>query len=157
MIYDSLNLLAAEDTDFANETGTANVGDYIDLGAANADPGNGQPVYLVIQVDTAADGGGGGNATVAFQLASDSTTSVATNGDQTIHFTSDEFTAAQLTAGRTFIYPLPVGEPAYERYMQLQLVTGTEGEDALTAHAFLTLDPSRWAAKPDALANPDGA
>ena len=34
-------------------TGLAAVGDVIDLGATPQDLGNGQPLYLVIQVDTA--------------------------------------------------------------------------------------------------------
>ena len=140
----------ADAADFANEAGTANVGDLIDLGIANRDPGNGQPLYLVVSVDTAADGGAGTAATVAFQLVSDSTSTVATDGSQTIHFTSKPHVAADLTAGAVFVYPLPVSGLDYERYLGLQLVTAVEGEDALVASAYLTLDPHGWRAMADA-------
>ncbi len=149
MIIDS-RLEFSDSGDFANETGTANVGSTVDLGAATRDIGQGQPFYLIIVVETAADGGGGGNATVAFQLASDASDPPATTGAQTIHFTSDAYTAAQLPQGRRFVFPLPAGAASYERYLGLQLVTGTEGEDALVCSAFLTTDPTGWTSYPDA-------
>jgi hypothetical protein len=84
--------------------------------------------------------------TTAFQLVSDATATPSTDGTQTIHFTSDVFTAAQLTAGTRFVFPLPAGDTAggntYERYLGLQTVQATEGEDDLTIDAFLSLDPA---------------
>ena len=149
MILDSF-LEFADGADFANEIGSANVGDIIDLGLADRDPGHGGKMFLVVSIDTAADGGGGAAATVAFQLVSDSTTTIATDGTQTIHFTSKPHVAADLTLGRVFVYPLPISGLEYERYLGLQLVTGTEGEDALVASAYLTTDAHGWRAMPDA-------
>lgn len=148
MILDARTMFSASG-DFANEIGTANVGDQIDLGVADADVGNGQPVYLVINVETAADGGATAGATVAFQVVSDGVATPATDGNQTIHFTTKPHVAGNLTAGATFVYPLPVSGLAYERYLGLQLVTAVEGEDALVASAHLTLDPHGWRAMPD--------
>lgn len=136
--------------DWANEAGTANVGDVIDLGIAARNPGNGEPLYLVVTVETAADGGAGGNGTTAFQLVSDGVASPATDGNQTIHFTSDVFTAAQLPANRVFVWPLPISGLPYERYLGMQIVQATEGEDDLVCSAFLTVDPHGWVAYPDA-------
>jgi hypothetical protein len=49
--------------------GNAIIGDVIDLGTAGRDIGNGEPLYLVIQVDTAFVGA---TSTTQFQLCSDS-------------------------------------------------------------------------------------
>lgn len=141
MIIDTLTQFS-DSGDFANETGTANVGSQIDLGSSGVFLSNGgKNPYLAVFVETAADGGAGGNATVAFQLASDSTASIATDGNQTIHFTSKAYGAAELTAGKKLFFPLPVNND-YERYLGLQLVTAVEGEDALVCTAFIAFDPS---------------
>ena len=61
---------------------TANLGDYMRLLDVR-DIGNGEPVYLVVQVTTAFTSGGA--ATVAFLLVSDSTTTIAVDGTATKH------------------------------------------------------------------------
>ena len=137
-------------------TGVSNVGDVLDLGAPNRDIGNGEVMYLVIQVGTAADGGGGASGTTAFQLASDATETLNTAGNQTIHFTSNVFTAAELALGRRFVFPLPYGNTGpntrYERYLGLQIVQGAEEEDDLTIDAFVTNHPpADWISQPDAI------
>jgi len=55
MILDTNVQFVNSADDVATEAGTSLVGDVVDLGAAGQDPGNGQPVYLVIQVITAFD------------------------------------------------------------------------------------------------------
>jgi hypothetical protein len=149
MILDERNEFF-DNTACQNEAGTNLIGDVIDLGIANRDPGNGQPLYLIISVDTAADGGAGTAATVAFQLASDSVAAIATDGSQTIHFTSKPHVLTDLTAGAVFVFPLPVSGLDYERYLGVQTVTAVEGEDALVASAYLTIDPHGWRAMADA-------
>ena len=139
MILDNA-LEFADGADFANEVGTANVGDIIDLGVANRNPGVSRQMFLVVSVDTAADGGAGTAATVAFRLVSDSTTTISTT-TATIHFTSKPHVYTDLPAGAIFAYPLPISGLDYERYLGLQLVTAAEGEDALVASAYLTFDP----------------
>jgi hypothetical protein len=138
-----------DNTACQNEAGTDLIGDVIDLTLAR-DVGQGQPVYLMVSIDTAADGGAGAGATVAFQLASDSVAAIATDATQTIHFTSAAFTAAQLTAGAFFQFVVPAEGLAYERYLGVQTVTAVEGEDALVASAWLSLDPHGWQSYPDA-------
>jgi len=140
----------ADAGDFATEAGTSNVGDVIDLGTSGRSPGGGQPVYLIITIETSADGGAATNGTTAFQLVSDSVSTPATNGTQTIHFTSDAYLgASQLTAGDVLVFPLPSGM-TYERYLGMQVVQAVEGEDDLVASAYLSLDPHEWVAYPDA-------
>jgi|TARA_Y100000310_G_scaffold171987_2_gene172111 hypothetical protein len=138
----------------AIEASTANIGDVIDLGVAR-DVGQGQPMYLVIQISAAFDGGAGTAGTTAFQLVSDSSSTPSTDGSQTIHFTTDVFAAAaQLTLGTTMVYPLPMHDTGpgfgYERYLGLQQVQAAEGEDDGAINAFLTFDPHGWTSHADA-------
>lgn len=119
--------------------------DVIDLGDSPTlkDIGNGEPLYLVIQVDTAF--GGAGNVT--FDLVSDSTANLATS--KTTHLTTGAIAYTSWTAGTTKIYPLPV-ETTYERYLGLwETASGnlTSGK----INAFLTHDVSKWVATPDGI------
>ena len=137
----------------ANEAGTTLIGDVIDLGVTR-DVGQGQAMYLVIQVSTAFDGGAGTAGTTAFQLVSDAVAAIATDGSQTIHARTDTFAAAtQLTAGTTLVLPLPMGDTGpgfgYERYLGVQQVQAAEGEDDGAINAFLTFDPHGWHAYAD--------
>jgi hypothetical protein len=130
---------------------TALIGDVMDL-TTNRDIGQGHPLYLVIQVTTAYAGG----TSVQFILASDSTAAIATTGAETRHLATDVWTDAQLTAGFTAVFPLPMGDTAqgedtagYERYLGILAVdVGTHTAGAI--NAFLTPDPYGWASYPDA-------
>jgi len=148
MIIDTLGQFS-DSGDFANEAGTANIGDIIDLGVADRDPGQGQPLYLIIVVETSADGGAGAAGTTQFQLVSDATTTVATNGTQTIHLITKAHVAGDLTQGTVLVYGLPASGLTYERYLGLQIIQAAEGEDDLVCSAFLSIDPHGWSAKPD--------
>lgn len=146
MILDERTEFCDADT-LTTTTGTNNEGDIIDLSVAR-DIGNGQPVYVVFQVDTAVTSAGA--ATVAFQIVSDGTSTIATDGTQTIHYTSRAVPKAELVAGFTMVVPLPLEDPDYERYLGVQAVVGTAALTAGAINAFLTLDPHGWQAYPDA-------
>src|SRR5689334_553482 len=75
-------------TSVAAAAGTARVGSQIDLSAAGFNPG--EPVYLNITVDTAIVTGGSAG-TVRFQLASDDSATIATDGTATVHLQTREF------------------------------------------------------------------
>lgn len=150
MIMDKRTEFASASTSFQNETGTKNVGDIIDMGHSGRDLGNGQPVYLIVSVDTAADGGAGSAGTMQFSLVSDSTDSIATDGTQTIHLLTKAHVAADLTQGDVFVYPVPAEGLEYERYLAFQVVQGGEGEDDMIATAWLSLDPHGWKSYADA-------
>jgi len=126
----------------APNNSTVNVGSTVDSDQAR-DLGAGQPVYLIITVDTAVTSGGA--ATVRFGLVSDGTSTIATDGTATEHVTSHDVPVASLVAGYTQVIPLPSVNPSYERYLGFQ-AQETAGQ-ALTAgniNAFLSLDPHGW-------------
>jgi len=130
--------------------GTYNLGDIIDLGAVSPsrDLGGDMALYLVVTVDTGITTAGSAG-TVAFQLVSDGTDTIATNGTQTVHATSRAFTTGStaIAAGTVlFAIQLPIEGAAYERYLAVQQVTGTTALNAGKVNAFLTEDVARWKA-----------
>lgn len=122
--------------------GTYLVGDQIDLGAAR-DMGNGEPMYLVITVDTLPTSGG--SATAQFQLASDASASIATNGTATVHLETKAFAISEMAAGTMLAaIALPLEGVAYERYLGILQVTGTAAFTGGKINAFLTHDVAKW-------------
>ncbi len=116
------------------------IGDVIDLEVVR-DIGDGNPTWLVIQIDTAIAGG----TALQFVLASDAQAGILTNGTETRHYLSDVFVVADLTAGFQLAVPLPMGDVAnsitpYERFLGI-LVVGTGTQSAGKINAFLTLTP----------------
>lgn len=121
--------------------------DVIDLGSAPTlkDIGSGEPMYLVLNVDTDFVGA---TATIQFQLCSDSTANLATS--KTVHIDTGAIAVATWVAGYTLIYPLPLTE-TYERYLGLWMTVATANVTAGKLNAFLTSNVTRWTAVPDAL------
>ena len=145
MIIDSRGEFADAET-LATATGRALVGDVVDLGAASRDVGEGETLYLVVQVDTAVTSAG--SATVDFELVSDAAAAIATDGSATVHASTGAIGKADLTAGYQRAIALPQG--TYERYLG---VISNVGAAALTAgkvNAFLTKNPKGWTAYADA-------
>lgn len=143
-------MILDEFTEFADATsailaiGNALIGDVIDLGGTTQDIGNGEPLYLVIQVDTTFVGA---TSTTKFELASDSTANLATS--KTVHLATADIPVATLVAGYTMAFPLPYG--TYERYLGLWETVGTANVTAGKINAFLTKDVSKWVATPDGI------
>lgn len=134
-----------------------NIGDVIDLSVAR-DIGNGEPLYLVIQVDTGINAAGAGS--IQFSLVSDSVTTPATDGSQTVHASSRAFVTSTtsgnaggaLAAGTTlFVIALPMEGAAYERYLGLQATVLTQNTTAGKINAFFTLNPALWKPYADAV------
>lgn len=117
----------------------------IDLGATPTlrDIGTGEPLYLVLHVDTAFVGSG---ATIQFELASDSTEDLATS--KTVHLTTGAVGVATWAAGYTKVFALPQ-EATYERYLGLWMTVATANVTAGKLDAFLTRDVTRWTAYED--------
>ena len=150
MIMDELLEFADATALDTSGTNTDNIGDIIDLGATPQDFGSGEPMYFVVQVTTAVTSAG--SATVQFQLASDATTTIATDGNQSIHYTSAAIPKADLVAGYELVVPVPLGVGVpYERYLAFQTVTGTAALTAGNVNAFLTKAPKKWVAYADAV------
>ncbi|MFD2232771.1 Bbp16 family capsid cement protein [Phaeospirillum tilakii] len=147
-------MILDERTEFCDATtlntgaaGTYLLGDVIDLGKTGLDMGQGNDLYLVIQVDTAATSGG--SATATFKLASDAQPAIATDGSASVHIVTDTIAVASLTAGKT-VYAGVLPRGTYERYLGLLQVTGTAAFTAGKVNAFLTHDPAGWKAYADA-------
>lgn len=154
MIIDNL-LEFADATSVAAAAGTALIGDVVDTGSVARDIGTGEPLYLVISVDTQVITGGSAG-TLQFVLASDAQAAIATDGTATVHwasrlFVTDDAALAELDAGDTIIVPFPSGDiPPYERYIGILAVTATTTTTAGAISAFLTHTPGKFKSYPDA-------
>ena len=152
MILDE-RLEFADATSVAASAGTALIGDVIDLETAR-DIGAGEPIYLVIQVDTAIITGGAAG-TVKFQLASDAQAAIATNGSATVHYDTGTIATGAAGSGLTAAgatiaaIALPMEGNAYEQYLGILCVTATTTTTAGAINAFLTTDVSKWKAYAD--------
>jgi hypothetical protein len=122
--------------------GTYLIGDQIDLGTAR-DVGLGEPLYLVITVDTQPTSAGA--ATAQFTLASDDTANIATSGTASVHFQTKAFSIAEMTAGAVLAaVALPTEGVAYERFLGILQTTGTAAFTGGKINAFLTPDVAKW-------------
>jgi hypothetical protein len=149
MIIDSRNEFCDATALDTSGTGTAAIGDVIDLGSPR-NMGQGRALYLTVVVETTVDSAGDG-ASVEFVAATDDSSSIATNGSASEHASTGVIAEADLVAGARFVIPLGTGDVAYERYMGLLQKTTGEAVTAGKVDAFLTLDPTGWKAYPDAL------
>lgn len=129
-------------------TATA-ISNVIDLGASNTlkDLGAGEPIYLVIVVETTT--ASAGSTTVDFTLESDSTADLATSA--TVHWTLSGVAKATLVAGyRVAAVALPLGD--YERYLGVRYTVNTANFSAGAFSAFLTRQPQAYKNYADGIA-----
>lgn len=126
--------------------GTYLVGNQIDLGAAQRDVGNGEPIYLVISAAEAITAGASG--TLKFALASDAQAAIATDGSATVHIETPVYTVGAGIAAGTVLaaVALPIEGKVYERYLGILQTTGAAAATAGKIDAFLTLDVAKWKA-----------
>jgi hypothetical protein len=154
-------MILDEQLEFADAVSVANaadrilVGDVIDLGVGSRDPGNGEPMYLVIttavEIITAGVAG-----TIAFELVSDATSTVDPD-TSTVHFRTAEFVTDdtaliddELRAGGVIaVVALPMEGVPYERWLGIVADIGTTEVTAGSINAFLTHDVARWKAYAD--------
>jgi hypothetical protein len=122
--------------------GRQQLGDVIDAGAgSHTSMGD---VFLVLRIrETFASAG---SAAVTFELASDSTPTIATDGTASVHVSLGPLPVASLTAGAQFVVALPSGP--YEQYLGLLANVETDTFSAGKVDAFLTLAPAKWTAYP---------
>ena len=148
MILDERNEFADATALGTSGTGRQLVGDVIDLGGVSQDIGNGEPLYLVVQVDTAVTSDG--SATVSFELASDAQAAIATNGTATVHVVTPAIAKTALTAG-VIVAALALPMGTYERYLGIIANVGAAAVTAGKINAFLTKDVAKWVATADAV------
>lgn len=149
MIMDE-RLEFADAASVAAAAGTALIGDVIPLSSVHRDIGQGQPLFLIITVDTEIITGGSAG-TIEFRLVSDAQAAIATDGTATVHWASgtlvtDDAAANsdKLNAGAILAaIPLPLEGNVYEAFLGILAVIATTTVTVGKINAFLTLDPPR--------------
>ena len=116
----------------------------VDLGAVR-NLGVGEPLYVVLVVDTALTDTGS-NSTVTVDLQGDSTTTFTPDGTQTL-FTI----AATAAAGTTYIARVSPGLAANYRYLQLYYTMNNGDLSAGAVTTFLTHDVQAFTAYADGI------
>jgi hypothetical protein len=149
MILDKLVEFASA-TSAILAVGSAIIGNVPDtqIGSLNTllNLGDGEPVFLVIQVQTSFAGG-----TTNFDLVSDSTADL--NTSRTVHWSSGAIAAATLAAAAAgsptpsyaLVTRLPM-QSTYERYLGLWQTVAGSNVTAGKINAFLTKDVRRYLA-----------
>ncbi len=127
----------ADAVSIAAGTGTALIGDVIDLTVAR-DVGQGQPVYLVIQVTETFSGT---STTVNFRVRSDGVVAIHAT-TSTAHVETGLIAEAVLVLGHRIVLALPGAGNAYERYLGVQAIISVATLDNGSVNIFLTTEPS---------------
>lgn len=135
----------ADAASVALAAGTHLIGDQIPLSFAR-DLGNGQPIYLCITCAAAILAAGAG--TIEFQLVSDDSASIATNGSASVHYRTGTF-ATNVDASNAIdsgaviaCVPLPLeGLRAYEGFLGILAVIASQTVTAGSINAWLSLTP----------------
>ena len=143
----------ADNASVALAAGTHLIGDQIPLSFAR-DIGNGQPIYLCITCSASILAAAGG--TIRFQLASDATAAIATNGTASVHLQTKDFVtnvdaSNELDTGDViYCAPLPLeGEMPYEGFLGILAVIATAAVTAGSINAWLSLTPIGWKPYPE--------
>lgn len=147
MYVDAFNEFADATALDTSGTDTDLVGDVIDLDDVR-DIGEGQPIYLVIQVETEVDSSTDG-ASVEFVLASDAQAAIATDGSATEHLSTGAVAEASLPAGKQFVYTLPWEGETYEQYIGILTKTTGEAVTSGKINAFLTTSAAKYKSYPN--------
>lgn len=155
MIQDRL-VTFCDATSCAGAAGTALLGSQVDLGSIGVDLGAGERIFLVVQTTTEVITGGVAG-TIVFQLVSDDTAAIATNGTATVHLTSatlvTDDSAANSAALNVGGYIMRVALPidTYERFVGIIATIGTTTVTAGAIDAYLVKDVPLQRAYPDAI------
>ncbi len=144
----------------ATGLGKAILDDDVDLGVPaglsnpatpeGRDIGTGEPLYLVITVDTAVTSGGA--ATVAFNLVTDAQSPITTDDTESQHATTAPIPVALLVQAAVIVLTVPPEFVVYERFLGVQSEVATAVLTAGAVSAFLTRDRGAvWRAYPDSI------
>jgi hypothetical protein len=108
--------------------GTTVCTDKIDLGAAAPQIGDGEPMAVVMVVDTAA---AGSTDTFTFNMLTDGDSAL---GSPTI-LAARTIPKARLTAGSVHVFPIPPGGP-FEQYFGMSTVVGSGDTIAISYYVL---------------------
>ena len=147
-------LVMCDETDIANNTGFTLIGSAKSIRprAGDANPDNatldissGEPIYVVIEVDTAF----ATENITEYELAL-FTHTASTGVTGGVQLNSIRFVTGQFTAGRRFVFTLPKPQPGADAYEEFLGVGGrktgatTSGTASGKITAFLTKDVDNW-------------
>jgi len=132
-------------TDVFSSTSADLVGDVIDMGPNQRDPGQGQQLWWMLLVTTAFVGG----TSFEFSLRSDAVAAVNPSTG-TLHISTGAIVVASLAAEARFMLALPVEGLIYERFLGL-IGTSVGAVSAGAITSGLTLDPAGWKPYPEGL------
>lgn len=154
MIFDSRLELADAAALNTGGAGTYTLTNAIDTGAVARDIGNGQDMFLIVNVDT--DITSGGTATLNYSLVSAATATLTSS--PTTHLTTPTVTVAatataalKTKAGSTVLCVRIPNDGSYLRYIGVNYTVGTAALTAGKVNAFLTLDPTGYTIYNDAI------
>lgn len=150
MILDKLVEFCDATAIAAATAGAGICGNYIDMGDAKQFPGYSDGAYVVIRMQTAADGGVG--ASKQFLLQS-STLTALTGGTTKVHYTTPAIVFGSLTAG-ALVAAFELPKDTYQRYLGLWMINSVDTISAGNVDAFITNDPAFWVGAADALTKP---
>jgi hypothetical protein len=137
-ILDHFTVIAEATNAFGTTgAGEVTIGTSFPIGTAR-DIGNGHPIYLVIQVDTAFVGVGG---SVNFRVKSDSTANLATA--PVTHFETGATAVTALTAGKRWVFELPLGAD-YKNFVGLTATSTGANTTAGKIDAYISPDKTGW-------------
>lgn len=141
MFFDAYNQFS----DAQAVTAAAASDNVLDLGAVR-DIGTGEPLYLVVVVDVAMTDTGS-NSTLTVAIEGDSTTSFTPDGTQ------DQFTIPAVSAAGAVFYSRldPGAAPLQFRYIRLKYTPNNGDLSAGSFTAFLTHDIQKYVSYADAL------
>ena len=137
-ILDNFTVIAEATNAFGTTAaGEVTIGTAFPIGTAR-DIGNGHPIYLVIQVDTPFVGVGG---SVNFRVKSSSAADLSAT--PTTHFETGATAVTALTAGKRWVFELPLGVD-YKNYVGLTATSTGANTTAGKIDAYITPDKTGW-------------
>lgn len=104
------------------------------------DIGNGQPIYLVLQVDTAFVGSGG---SVNFKVKSGPEAALSTS--PTTHLETGATAVTALVPGKRWVFELPLGQD-YQEYVGVTATSTGANTTAGKIDAYISMDKTGWKA-----------
>lgn len=128
------------------------LGNVVDFEITGYNPANAGSLSVVLIFDTSVTFTS--TPTVTFEIVSDATAAIATDGTATAHYVTGVLAAADMANGKRVVMPLPPSN-TYERYLGVIVhIVGAAGKtvDAGKISAFVALNAgATWISYPDAV------
>ena len=127
----------ADSVSIAHAVGTTVHGNVIDMGVANKDYGDGEPIYLHVRMNAAA-AASAGSSSIAFNLQEAGSTTPASFATKLVLKAASAF--ANYTAGYR-VYQAALPSTSYKRYLRIVSAVTLTPTTGGTVDAWISLDP----------------